>query len=150
MEQHRNFHRFAPPHTIENASLLIWNVAIIIACLTSFRQLFVKSVQSASDRQQSPSSSWWNLISSFPKSRSKLSMNSRGFGASQRIPDRPSQDSGVEHIIPLDKIYVNREVDLSSSPIKAGMQMPQDGLKDTTHLDPLHHQNPNTNRIWSR
>ena len=92
--------------------------AIIIACLASFRQLFVNVNGQQAQAIHSRSTSRWGLLSYFQsrgKSSTKSSSHTKWPDHSSK-PNDPSKPSESQtHIIPLDSILVSHNIAVSSA-----------------------------------
>lgn len=113
--------------------------AVVVACLASFRQLFVKSGQTGFIQQAESSTSWHKrLLSSHFRSTSKL-MGSSGRKTSSTSPGINGQSSAhslnksTDHIVPLDSIYVDRKVDVHTVAVGAREQMAQADVSNTCY-----------------
>ena len=150
MGKHRDVYRSAVSPAIGDITSLTWLVAIIVACLASFRQLFIKSAQTTFNRelQLAPSRSK-RLLPSVVASRSKSSLEGGRLEANQWVLERPSQESEAGHSIPLDKIYVQHTVDTMSSSLEAGMQAPQAVVQSSAYnRSPVHYGDVSASRSW--
>ena len=101
---------------------LMNNAAVVVACLSSFRQLFVKSQQAAQTPQttEESHSSWtasWLPKLRYQWSKVKFPTSTRSFTGRTTNQSIPSLGSR-ERIVPLTTIYVERSIDHSSMPIR--------------------------------
>lgn len=147
--QYRDDHRYASLRSFNTATSLTQCAAIIVACLASFRQLFVKSAQSASNYPRDHSSGWFRrFLSSFQESESDVDSKQKRLGPNQRISNRSSQDSESAPVVPLNTIRVHHDVSLASISVEEGMQMSQAGVEGAFHpQSPVHHQAV-SNPMW--
>ena len=119
--------------------------AIIVACLASFRQLFVKSEQSANNKQSGTSSSrTGNLLYPFRSLKMKNWWGNKSFYSStstSRHCTLPSSQGSAEYIVPLNTIYVKRDVAMSSDSYKKATRMPQATVQNFCYPDtPSHNE----------
>ncbi|KAI9878023.1 MAG: hypothetical protein M1830_002143 [Pleopsidium flavum] len=151
-------------------------VSVIVACLASFRQLFVKSEQAGHMRESENLSFWrrglfssfrspnpksssgsgsffWprGLLSSFRLSKTKSSSGNKSFFSrgTRRHETTPSSHDSKERIVPLDTIYVSRNVGVTSNSIQNGRPMPQAQVYNTCYpIRPGHNDqlSPNQTR----
>ena len=92
--------------------------AVIIACLASFRQLFVNINGQQAHAVHSRSTSRWGLFSYFQsrgKSLTKLSSHTKWPNHPSEYNDPPKPTEGQTHIVPLDSILVRHNVAVSSA-----------------------------------
>lgn len=118
--------------TRTNGSALIRSpiqIALIVSCLASFRQLFVKAEQSGRIKPTDGllARTHTGLVSTFRSQPSKISSSSTPSGSffnrTQYHQTVQSFDSG-QPIVPLDDIYVRHEVELMRDPIHGGTHIP--------------------------
>ena len=96
-------------------------IAIVVACLASFRQLFVKSNQSDLIAGRKDKSSWSSrLISILRSMRTAGSSLNKGFVARESSHKNSSRDS-TEQIVPLEYIRVDSVAERPFSPRDADL-----------------------------
>ena len=109
---------FAPYPLLETMLILLLLSAIIVACLGSFRQLYVSqtgssdlkpSANSSSATRRGLLSSFWSNISSASKTT-----NRDKWQISHSSREKSISRGSDERIMPLDSIYISRDVDQSS------------------------------------
>lgn len=103
---HNSVHRRSLPLTIDLF------IAIVVSCLASFRQLFVKSEQSGLIRKSDKVPLWRSILySAFKssKSRSSLSNNEGSFNRKNRHRGAIPIPDSTENIVPLDNVYVSHD-----------------------------------------
>lgn len=112
-------------------------IVIIVACLASFRQLFVKAEQTGYV-QQSDSWSFWRrgLLSSFRTSKAKGSSGHESyFVRSTSRQNTATSHNSKQHIIPLDNIHFSQDIGFQSKTTQDGSQIPRAQIYNLCNLD---------------
>ena len=97
-------------------------LVIIISCIASFRQLFMKQTKARYVPPAGPHSIRQKLLSSFKSKLSLPSINPSTFKVSfahQTQKDATLTSSSSTHMMPLEQVYVSHGVDVASEAMKA-------------------------------